>query len=200
MNKKDNTFLLLSLDEAKAKKVASVIGSDVCRKILDFIAERDSTESEISSQLSIPLSTVHYNLKQLVDAGLVKADEFHYSQKGKEINHYSIANKFIIIAPKSTEGIMVKIRKIIPAFVLVAGVGIAIEITRRANIGIVASSYSNKMVEYEATGGAASMKAAATSAAVQTSSSNPVALWFIGGALFALIVYLAYDVLKERFK
>ena len=113
-------FVLVSLKEDKAKKLAQVITNDSCRKILDYLADKDATESELAKELNLPISTVHYNLQQLVNGGLVIVDEFHYSPKGKEVNHYKLANKYIIIAPKTTYGIKEKLRSILP----VVGLGI----------------------------------------------------------------------------
>ncbi len=97
------SFLLVSLKEDKAKELAQVISNESCRKILDFLAERqEATETEIAQKMVIPISTVHYNLQQLMKAGIITVDEFHYSEKGREVNHYKLANKYIIIAPKST--------------------------------------------------------------------------------------------------
>src|SRR3989338_10912894 len=97
------SFLLVSLKEDKAKELAQVISNESCRKILDYLAEKeDATESEISKDLQFPISTVHYNLQHLMKAGIINVDEFHYSEKGKEVNHYKLANKYIIIAPKTT--------------------------------------------------------------------------------------------------
>jgi DNA-binding transcriptional ArsR family regulator len=64
--------------------------------------------------LNLPISTVHYNLQHLREGGLVESDEYHYSEKGKEVNHYKLANKYIIIAPKSVWGIKEKLRGILP--------------------------------------------------------------------------------------
>jgi DNA-binding transcriptional ArsR family regulator len=56
-------FLLVSLKEDEAKKLAQVISNDTSRKILDFLASRkDATETEIATHLEMPLSTTHYNL------------------------------------------------------------------------------------------------------------------------------------------
>jgi DNA-binding transcriptional ArsR family regulator len=125
MKKKEETFLLVSMKEDKAKKLAQVISSETARKILDFLAQAEATESDISKEMAIPLSTVHYNLQQLLAANLIKAEEFHYSEKGKEVLHYSLANKFIIIAPDSKEGLSVKIKQILPSLgVLILGAGV----------------------------------------------------------------------------
>ncbi|MBN2567232.1 winged helix-turn-helix transcriptional regulator [Candidatus Woesearchaeota archaeon] len=95
-------FVMVSLKEESAKRLANVISNDTSRRILDALADGDLTETEIAKKLGLPLSTVHYNLTHLRKARLVEVDEFHYSSKGKEVNHYKLANKFIIIAPKET--------------------------------------------------------------------------------------------------
>src|SRR3989338_1552378 len=96
----NKNLLLMSLEDEKIKQIANVISNDSCRKILDFLAEKEATESELAEKLQIPISTVHYNLQQLTKAGLVSGEEFHYSKKGREIVHYKLANKYIIISPK----------------------------------------------------------------------------------------------------
>ncbi len=120
----DEPFMLVSLKGDKAKKLAQVMANPTCTRILDYLAQsKESTESAIAKELSIPLSTVHYNLAQLVAAKLVLVEEFHYSAKGREVNHYKLANKYIIIAPKDDDpGFLDRLRKFIPATVLTLGV------------------------------------------------------------------------------
>src|SRR3989344_4482463 len=114
-------FLLLSLEDSKIKKISNVISNDSCRKILDYLSNKESTESEIAEKLNIPISTVHYNLQQLMETGLINAEEFHYSQKGKEVSHYRLANKYIIIAPKKTFGIKEKLKGLLPVGLISLG-------------------------------------------------------------------------------
>jgi len=128
MKNKEETFLLVSLEEDKAKKLAQVISNDTCRKILDYLAAKKSTETELAQALTIPLPTVHYNLKHLVDARLVDAEEFHYSEKGREVLHYSISNKYVIIAPKgASQSIKDKLKSLIGALVSVGAIAFAIQ-------------------------------------------------------------------------
>ena len=88
--------MVVSLKESKTKKLAQVITNDTSVKILDFLANRDNaTETEIANALKAPISTVHYNLQALMDTRMVKWDEFHYSEKGKEVRHYTLANRYI---------------------------------------------------------------------------------------------------------
>ena len=112
---KEESFIMVSLKEENAKKLAQVISNDTCRKILECLANKKATETELSEKLGVPLSTVHYNIQQLVASKLVEAGEFHYSKKGKEVIHYSLANKYIIIAPKEDEGFLQKLKEIMPA-------------------------------------------------------------------------------------
>lgn len=98
----NKNFLLLSLDDTKIKKVSNAVSNDSSRKILGYLSNKEATESELADKLQIPISTVHYNIQQLMEAGLVNAKEFHYSKKGKEVIHYKLTNKYIIIAHKKT--------------------------------------------------------------------------------------------------
>ncbi len=109
-------FVLVSLQEKKAKRIADVLSNATCRKILDFMSSHDDvTESFLSKELGIPLPTVHYNMKALVDAKLVRSDEFHYSSKGKEVSHYRLANQYVIIAPAGEKAsIREKLKSILP--------------------------------------------------------------------------------------
>lgn len=131
-------FLLVSLEENESKALAQVMSNDTARKILDLLSKDESaTETDIAKKLNVPLSTVHYNLQALVKANLVKSEEFHYSEKGKEVNHYSLANKLIIIAPKNTrtESFKDKLKSILPVGLIVLAVGIVIELITRLRIG-----------------------------------------------------------------
>ncbi len=113
------SFLLVSLKEDKAKQLANVISNDSCRKILDYLGEKeDATETQMAKDLNLPISTIHYNLQHLLKTGIIDVDEFHYSEKGKEVNHYKLANKYIIIAPKTTYGIKEKLKSILPVSLL----------------------------------------------------------------------------------
>ena len=98
---------------------------------MDYLSGKEATETELSSNLGIPISTVHYNLQQLMETGLIDAEEYHYSKKGKEINHYRLANKYIIIAPKKTFGIKEKLKSILPVMLIVSGAALALQYSKR---------------------------------------------------------------------
>ena len=208
---KAEPFLLVSLKEDKAKKLAQVITNESCKQILEFLAEREGTESEIAEKLSLPLSTVHYNLKQLVESGLVLAEEFHYSKKGKEVNHYKLANKYIIIAPKSTFGLKERLRQLLP----VLGIGLVATVFLKffyTSVPIVAESASKVASDAQPMMGAAPMAqksveqagvamGAAPQVANQAAAAVPADytwLWFLVGFVLSLSLYLILQMYFSR--
>jgi len=192
------------MEDSKIKKISNVISNESCRKILDFLSEKEATESEISEKLNIPISTVHYNLQQLVEAGLVSADEFHYSKKGKEISHYKLANKYIIIAPKKTFGLKEKLKSIFPVVLITSGAALILQyMSRPSEIISQAQPMMAKSFAAESTIASASMMA--DTAAPMTKLSplayalqHNTALWFFIGAVFALAAYLIINSLRKN--
>jgi DNA-binding transcriptional ArsR family regulator len=188
------SFLLVSLNENKAKKLAEVISNNTCRKMLDFLAEKnDVTESDIAKALNIPLSTVHYNMKALVEARLVKSDEYHYSEKGKEVSHYKLANQYVIIAPEGEKHLLrEKLRSIIPtALIMGAAAGIikifsggflaaqetAAPMMLKSAVGSGAAEEGVRAVAYEATNAVADEAVAESAPALmqKAAEAEPVA-------------------------
>lgn len=186
-----SNFLLVDLNEPKVKKLAETITSETSRKILNYLAEKEDSEQNISKILAMPISTVHYHLQKLQEAQLVKVDEFHYSPKGREVNHYKLANKYIIIAPRSVAGLKEKLKGILPAGLVIVGISGVIEIIPllQANLyGIPEKTQGYNM--------AAESLAMEVSPAV-TSGPN-IALWFLIGGLGSLLLYVLILVLREK--
>jgi len=115
-----NKFLFLSLEDNDTKKIANTLNNKTSKKILDYLANKDGTESEISKELNLPASTVNYNIEQLINTKLIICKKFHYSEKGKEVKHYSLTNKYIIITPKNEKDSFIDLlKKISPAFIII---------------------------------------------------------------------------------
>ncbi len=189
----EDSFLLINLKDSESKKLAQVISNESSRKILDFLSKKKSaTETEISKQLKIPLSTIHYNLQALTKAKLLNADEFHYSKKGKEVIHYSLANKYIIIAPKSSSKVLDSLKKIIPAFLIVgatAGILKLIQIFSEPNLAV-----EPRMLA------AAEDAVIAEAQTAQPIITNILILNFLYGAIFAIAVYFLVELFWRKMK
>jgi len=99
----DDKFILMGLDDERSKKVAGILGNKTCKKIIDHLTEaKEASEKDISEALGIPINTTEYNLKKLLETGLVeKTKNFFWSKKGKKIPMYKLAKKHIVISPKS---------------------------------------------------------------------------------------------------
>lgn len=205
---KKETFIMVSLEEEEAKKLAQVISNDTCRSILDYLAQKKATETELANDLNIPISTVHYNLKHLLDSKLVEAEEFHYSEKGKEVLHYSLANKYVIIAPKAvTESFRNKLKSIIPAIAIIGVLSLVVQYASRISSSI--GSYgSSAMTKAAPAAERAVMESAPSQAmmlakdagiqAAQPAASQPIGLWFAVGAILCLSIYLFIDYLIKK--
>ena len=182
-------FILVSLEEEKAKQIANIISNSTSRKILDYLANKDeASESEVSRELNLPLSTVHYNLQQLKKNNLVETKHFMYSDKGKRIEFYRVVKKFIVIAPKYTQTSLLK--NILPLFLISAFIGGLIHFfsnleTKSAGLLQKSSDFAQEMT-------------ASAQAAQTVSTTNYYGLWFLFGAWFILIIYFVIQNIRKK--
>ena len=183
MNEKK--YILISMEDERSKHIADVLGNKTCKKIIELLAEKSElSEKDISDNLKLPINTIEYNLKNLIQAELIeKTQNFFWSQKGKKISTYKLLKKSIIISPKSTK-MNSKIKSILPV-ALLSGLGAVL---------IKIFFYSRQVIQEKAVGGLASEFA---SQAPQTALFNgnilsiqsPAWIWFLAGTLFALVIF-----------
>ena len=211
-------LILLSLEDSKINKIANVVSNVSCKKILDYLAGKEyATESDIAKELGLPISTVHYNMQQLMDAGLIIVDEFHYSEKGREVNRYKLANKYIIIAPKKTKttGLKQKLKGILPVALIAAGAAGLIQLfskyfpkTTPQVFGAGKQAMEEEVITAAPTAAEAAAEAvpAALDVARETapviaekafSLPQNIALWFLIGSLFVLAVYFVWSFRRD---
>ncbi|MBI2125567.1 winged helix-turn-helix transcriptional regulator [Candidatus Woesearchaeota archaeon] len=195
-----SNFLLVDLNEPKTKKLAETITSDTSRKILNHLAEKEDTESSIAKMLNLPISTVHYHLQKLQEAHLITAEEFHYSQKGREVLHYKLANKYIIIAPKHVSGLKEKLKGILPAALAALGISAVIKF-------IQSTSQAVPAMEAVESGVADTSQAFVQEASLKMAQEAPVvtaqpdiALWFLVGSVATLLIYFLVEFIREKVK
>ena len=219
-----NNFLLVDLNETRTKKLAETITSNTSRKILNYLAEKEhDTESSIAKSLSIPISTVHYHLQKLQEAKLITVKEFHYSKKGREVNHYKLANKYIIIAPQKVSGLKEKLKGILPVAIATLGITAIIRWIQTSSFthaSITLSEGAKDVASSVATESVASITDVAAEEAgrelfqatpeqiayeapkiVDTITQQPdIALWFLLGSAVTIILYIIIMWIKEKRK
>ncbi len=111
-------FDLIDFGEDKAKDIAEIMSNKTSRKIIDYLKEKEATETEISEKLNTALSTIHYNLQKLVKAGLVDIKNFYWSSKGNKVHIYKATNKTFIITPKRSVYLENKLKMILPMIII----------------------------------------------------------------------------------
>src|SRR3989338_4716362 len=113
----DDKFIISSLNDDKSREIAEILANKTARKILDFLSEHESSETDIAKSLNLPISTVHYNMQKLLKTRIVEIKDHFWSEKGNRINIYSVARKMIVIAPKYARGYNV-LKSIIPVIIV----------------------------------------------------------------------------------
>ncbi len=192
-----NNFLLVNLNEAETKKLAEAITSETSRKILNYLAEKEqATEANMAKELNIPISTTHYHVQKLQEAKLVIAEEFHYSQKGREVNHYKLANKYIIIAPKTVSGLKQALKKILPAAMIAVGISAIIKLMAYWQSTAV---FKSAQVEEAAAEVAKNIIQDTAPKITETAGQQPdIALWFFLGSIAVIAAYLVVELVKSK--
>ncbi len=183
-------FIMVSLEEEKAKELANVISNDTSRKILDFLSEKDAAENDIAKELNLPASTVHYNIQNLLKHNLIEIKDFYWSEKGNKVNVYTVAKKLIVIVPKSMK-IKTKLRSILPAALLsLAASGMIYfyqnYFTRAASFAGGEMLTAQKAADFAET---APARALAEAPRIAEAAPN-YALWFLIGSFFAIATYI----------
>ena len=175
--------ILVDLDDPRTAKIADVISNKTSKKILSLLKDKEMSESDIASQLNMPLNTIEYNIKKLESVGLIeKISGFLWSEKGKRIHKYKVSNKKIIISPKSlTKGI-------IPAILGSTLITLIIKIIADRQIPLLSKAQDSTIVIESSKVAQDTLVTASSSAA----TSN-VAAWFFLGALTTILIFILWS-------
>ena len=177
----DDKFMLISMEDETSKAVAEVLVSKTCKKIINYLAEvKEASQKDLSDALKIPMNTLDYNVKKLLESGFIqKKKNFFWSKKGKKIIMYELSNKSIVISPKksTTE----KIKSIIPAFILTAAGTFAVSVFEKINYVTNSQTYDSSMESVV-------LSAVAKTPTIISPQTFPLWGWFLAGALLAIFI------------
>ena len=194
---KKNLIISLDLNDPRSKKLAEVLGSETCKKIIDYLSEKpEASQKDISENIHAPLNTIDYNLKKLLESGIVeKTKNFFWSIKGKKIPLYRLSNKSILISPKKRE-LKSKAKSILPVAIIS---GLLAILLRQYLVFREKVAYSTQMFSR---GG--SVKDTGIGVAETIAESNPpleeinptlfgqpseIWIWFLAGMLIAILIF-----------
>tara|TARA_Y100000310_G_C20658320_1_gene803221 strand:- start:239 stop:922 length:684 start_codon:yes stop_codon:yes gene_type:complete len=186
--------VMFNLDDPLTKTIAESLTNESSRKLIQTLTEEELTPTELAKRLAVPLPTVHYNLEKLKKAGLIEEADFHYSEKGKKVLKYRVANKYILITPKETKGVMTKLRHILPVLVLGIGSGLIylFEQGSRFGAGVESAALRNDLAQ-------GALKEEIIHVADPMPSWEPnFALWFLIGGLVIIITYYIIEYVRRK--
>lgn len=132
-------ILIVPLNE-DSKKITQILSNEKAMKMLEILADKPMSASDVAEKLDIPLTTVKYNLDGLIDVDLIKIKETKWSRKGREVKIYEPVQKLIVVAPGSMKNDRSSIISMLKKYLgLIAGAFFAATgleaITRSLNLG-----------------------------------------------------------------
>lgn len=183
----DKKYVLLSLEDKRLKNIAEVLGNKTSGKIIDALSDvGELSEKDISEKLKLPINTVEYNLKKLIQAEIIEeAKSFFWSAKGRKIKMYKLSKKSIIISPKSTK-ISSDIKQILP-IALISGIA-AVSVKY-----FYAAQETTQRVSEDATLAYALEKSVETGSLI--SANEYYWIWFLSGAFFSIVLFIIFKIM-----
>ncbi|MDP2216713.1 MAG: helix-turn-helix domain-containing protein [Methanolobus sp.] len=86
-----------------SKKITQILSNDKAMRVLEILTDKPMSATDMAEKLSMPLTTIKYNLDALVEVDLIKVKQTKWSKKGREIKIYEPVQKFIVVAPGSIQ-------------------------------------------------------------------------------------------------
>lgn len=98
----DEVVVIQPGDE-RAQKIARAMASQTANAVIQTFGAGPLTSSEVARRMAIPITTATYHIENLLDAGLLKVMTTRWSEKGREVKVYGLANQVFIIAPQESD-------------------------------------------------------------------------------------------------
>jgi len=189
--KPEKLFIILPFDES-SKKIIEALNNDTARKILEVLSEEALSTSQIAEKLNLPLTTVQYNVKKLLEAKLIKVKFKRFSEKRREVEYYEPSKKLIVILPERMEvkraiEVLKKALYVACVLMLAGGVGMLIQ----GFLGEVSLPTKAARTPEIALG-----TTAVKEFIINQLLSNPW-LWMLGGAVITLLFTYAWRKLVK---
>ncbi|MDL2261345.1 helix-turn-helix domain-containing protein [Methanimicrococcus sp. OttesenSCG-928-J09] len=192
-----------------SKKIRQILSNDTSMKIMELLKKESLSASEVAEKLEIPLTTVKYNIDQMVEHDLVRIQRIKYSEKGRQVKIYEAPEKVIVFAPEkiSRISLIAMLQKYAFAFVAAAFGGFGLNYLYRRHwenqpmmmksvaydVPPSAAPLPPEMMEEAADAGAGALTGGFIHEAIMSFNDwffnlmNYHSFWFIAGALFVCV-------------
>jgi DNA-binding transcriptional ArsR family regulator len=189
-------YILFDLEDEKSKKLGEVLGSSACKKIVNLLAERELSISDISKELGMPINSVQYNIGKLKDSGLIEESRHFWSVKGKKMPIYKVVNKSIVISPMKNSSKLKSILPVVAISGILTGV-LAFLYKSKSFIIEKAAETSSDFNQLISTGSSANANLANKSIGYSSSfiATSPW-IWFALGAGVVLLAFVLWNYKK----
>jgi predicted transcriptional regulator len=186
-------YVMVNLEDEKSQRLGEAISNPNCKKIINLLAEHELTASEISKKLKIKLNALDYNIKKLIDSGIIEKSKHFWSVKGKKIPTYRVVNKVIVIQPKKTSNSNVysKLKGFIPIVLVLALLTLIIAF--QINQQTYSDISLEKSLQAPATAGENVSVETNNSEVQEASSFFQPWMWFALGALLAIVIIVVVN-------
>jgi len=112
-----NDVVVVQPGDERAQKIARAMASQTANAIIQAFGGGPLTSSEVARQMKIPITTASYHIENLLDAGLLEVMETRWSEKGREVKVYGLANQVLIIASPASD-----LRSVLQKYAMLFGV------------------------------------------------------------------------------
>ncbi len=192
------TVVVLEPGDERAQKIAKAMASQTANDILTLLATGSKSLTDITGQLSIPLTTTKYHTGNLLDAGLITVSDTRYSIKGREVKMYSLTDQLLIVAPKRTNvrALLLKYSSLFG--IVIAGTVAVIALAPLLSVQAEMEAAPRMMATGSGSeAGVYAANAMAGNGVVQELSPGPALAFFLGG-VFVILILLCYEAYLWR--
>jgi len=198
-----DNVVVLEPGDIRAQKIAKAMGSPTAGDILQLLAEKPQSLSDITERLSLPMNTAKYHIENLIDAGVIAVADTRYSVKGRTVKIYSLTDQLLIVAPRRAD-----IRSMLTKYAALFGIVAVASLGISSILPLLSTGSTNEAVfaataptVSDATGGAGSREVALQSmkmssdtfaGGVPAAGIDPSLAFFCGG-LMVIMILLCYE-------
>jgi predicted ArsR family transcriptional regulator len=100
---RDGEPSVLYVDSDEAAEVITTLSGETAMAVFRALTHQALTASELAEELDASVQKVSYHLKNLEAAGLVEVVDTCYSEKGREMDIYAVANRPTVLVLGSRE-------------------------------------------------------------------------------------------------
>ena len=189
----EKSSIMIDLDDPRSARIGEIIGNKTAKRVLGVLADGERSESEIASELELPMNTIGYNVRKLEEAGLIeKVKGFLWSVKGKRIHKYRVVNRRIVISPRAM------IKGVVPSVLIcgliAAGIKMLIGVEKVSQTAVSNEAMLVKGASEVAGGGAGLVEPGVANAAARSFVQSNVWAWFLLGALVGVLIVILWNI------